>query len=114
MNYCFEGVGQWAATFSADGVTEGAVVKPCDSGGVSACAEGDAFCGVAIYVGRDGRACSVQLGGMATAAYSGAAPEVGHGILAADGNGGVKTAASGEKYWIVAVDTDAGIVTFKL
>lgn len=114
MSYCFEGVGQWAATFGADGVEEGTVVKPAKNGGVTACAADEAFCGVAIYVGRDAKACSVQLGGMTTTAFSGTAPTVGRGILAADGNGGVKTATSGEKYWIVAVDTDAGTVTFKL
>lgn len=112
MNYGFDGVGQWAATFAAEEVEEGAVVKPAGNGSVTACAAGDAFCGVAIYVGHDGKACSVQLGGMATVPFSGTAPVVGYGVLAADGNGGVKTATSGEKYWIVAVDSAAGTVTF--
>lgn len=114
MSYGFEGVGLWAATFAADEVTEGAVVKPKENGGVTKCAADDVFCGVALYVSRDKKACSVQLGGMTTVAYSGTAPAIGQGILAADGNGGVKTETAGNKYWIVAVDADAGTVTFKL
>lgn len=114
MSYGFEGVGMWCATFAANEVQEGAVVKPAEDGGVTKCAAGDAFCGVAIYVGRDKKACSVQLGGLTTVTYSGTAPALGRSVLVADGNGGVKTAASGETHWVVAVDDAAGTVTFKL
>lgn len=114
MSYGFEGIGMWSATFAAGEAEEGAVVKPAENGGVTKCAAGDAFCGVAIYVGRDKKACSVQLGGLTKVSYSGSAPTLGQSVLVADGNGGVKTATSGEKYWVVAVDDAAETVTFKL
>ena len=63
----YMGIGQWAATFSGD-VPEGQVAKISGSGAVSACAAGEAFCGVVISAARDGAACSVALGGMLTAA----------------------------------------------
>ena len=57
----YMGIGQWAATFSGD-VPEGQVAKISGSGAVSACAAGEAFCGVVISAARDGAACSVALG----------------------------------------------------
>ena len=45
MKLSYEGIGQWAATFSCTGVSEGSVVKVGANGTVSACAAGEAFCG---------------------------------------------------------------------
>ena len=53
---------------------------------------------------------TVQYRGFVTLPYSGTAPSVGYGILAADGAGGVKGAQSGESYLIVNVDTTAKTV----
>ena len=88
------------------------------SGAVSACAAGEAFCGVVISAARDGAACSVALGGMLTAAYSGAAPALGWTTLTADGSGGVKAEVgeqeSGVRALAVEVDTAGKYVTFIL
>ena len=113
----YMGIGQWAATFSGD-VPEGQVAKISGSGAVSACAAGEAFCGVVISAARDGAACSVALGGMLTAAYRGAAPALGWTTLTADGSGGVKAEVgeqeSGVRALAVEVDTAGKYVTFVL
>ena len=78
MNISYEGIGQWAATFACTDVSEGQVVKVSGSGTVAACAANGVFDGVVLSVGRDGKACSVAMGGMATVSYSGnSAPERG-------------------------------------
>ena len=62
-------------------------------------------------VGLRGGAAVVQMGGYVTLPYSGTAPAVGYGLLAADGNGGMKTVESGGKhYFICEVDTTAKTV----
>nr|WP_326186007.1 hypothetical protein [uncultured Oscillibacter sp.] len=115
MRGSYEGIGRWAATFACGKVEEGQVVKVSGGGKVSACAAGEAFCGQVLSVGRDGGACAVALGGLATAAWSGdAAPTVGWCGLAADGAGGVQAAAAGRSYLVVDVDETAGTVTFVL
>lgn len=115
MKNSFEGVGQWAATFVCDEtVAENQVVKVSGNGAVGVCADGDAFCGIAAVVGSDHAACAVVMGGMVTAAYSGNAPALGRSGLSADGNGGVKADAAGQKYIVVDVDTVGKMVTFAL
>ena len=115
MSNSFEGIGQWAATFACSGeVAEGQVVKICGNSAVSACTDGDAFCGKAAVVGSDGAACAVVLGGMASMHYSGTAPALGWSGLAADANGGVKADESGNKYLVVDVDTIGKMITFVL
>ena len=86
MNVSYEGIGQWAATFACSGVSEGQAVKVSGNGTVAACAEnGEASDGVVLSVARDGKACSVAMGGMVTVSYSGTAPTAGWNTLAADG-----------------------------
>ena len=116
MNISYEGIGQWAATFACDGVTEGHVVKISGSGTVAKCAAAGSFDGVVLSVGRDGKACSVAMGGMATVSYSGnSAPAAGWNTLAADGDGGVSVVSTGGKsYLAVDVDTSAKTVTIVL
>ena len=114
MKLSYEGIGQWAATFAANQVSEGEVVKVSANGTVAACAAGDGFCGMVLSVSRGGDACAVALGGMVTAGYSGSAPALGWSILVGDGNGGVKTATTGRSYLVVDVDSDAKTVTFAL
>jgi len=114
MKLSYEGIGQWAATFACTGVSEGSVVKVGANGTVSACAAGEAFCGTVSSVSHGGEACSVVLGGLVTAAYSGIAPTLGYGGLSADGQGGVKADTSGRSYLIVDMDTGTKTVTFVL
>lgn len=65
MSISYEGIGAWCATFAAGtGAEEGKVVKVSANGTVSKCAANDGFCGVVAAMGRDGKACSVQLGGL--------------------------------------------------
>ena len=113
MKYSYEGIGQWAATFACADAAEDQVVKISGNGEVSACADGDKFCGVVISISRDGQACAVAMGGMVTVPYTGAAPALGWTGLAADGNGGVK-AAEGHEYMVVDVDDTGMTVTFAL
>lgn len=115
MKGSFEGIGQWAATFACQNVSAGQVVKVSGSGAVAACASGEGFDGVALAVARDGGACSVAMGGVVTAAYSGdTAPSAGWNALKADGKGGVSVISGGREYLAVDVDTAAGTVTFVL
>ena len=73
MSISYEGIGAWCATFAAGtGAEEGKVVKVSANGTVSKCAANDGFCGVVAAMGRDGKACSVQLSGLVRVPYSGA------------------------------------------
>ena len=116
MNISYEGIGQWAATFACDGVAAGQVVRVSGSGTAAKCTEGGGFDGVALSVARDGKACSVAMGGMVTVSYTGVtAPAAGWNTLAADGSGGVKVVSDGGKgYLAVEVDTIAKTVTIVL
>jgi len=112
MSVSFEGVGQVCATFLGSKLVEGQVVKMKSSGTVGACSADDLFCGVALCCKDD--ACTVQVGGFAAVGYSGTAPAVGWCSLAADGKGGVKSAASGLTCLVADVDTTAKTVTIML
>ena len=115
MRVSYEGIGQWAATFACGGVKEGEVVKVSGSGAVSACEAGERFCGVTLAVSRDGEACTVALGGVVTAGYSGnTVPTAGWISLTADGSGGVTVAEGEQRYLAVDVDSAARTVTFVL
>ena len=118
MKLSYEGIGQWAATFACDDLTEVELVKVSANGTVAACGAGDDFCGMVLSVSRGGDACAVALGGMVTAGYTvpaeGAAPALGWSGLSADGEGGVQADADGSTYLVVDVDTTAKTVTFVL
>lgn len=116
MKLSYEGIGQWAATFACSNAAEGELVKIAGNGTVESCAAGDGFCGQVVSVSHGGDACSVALGGMVTAGYSGGeAPNPGWCALSSDGDGGVRTdAGGGRSYLVVDVDTDAKTVTFAL
>lgn len=100
MSISFEGVGQVCATFWGESLTEGHVVKITENGTVGPCAAGDA--------------CAVQVSGFVTVGYSGDAPALGRVCLAADGNGGVKSAGDGVACLAADVDTTAKTVTILL
>ncbi|MDE6260224.1 MAG: hypothetical protein K2M42_05090 [Oscillospiraceae bacterium] len=125
MDICFEGVGQVAATFQVAGenVQPGMAVTLTGSGTVGLGADGGLPCGV-VLGGVRGGAAAVQIGGAVKAAYTGTAPAVGWQELALDGEGNVKvvssgegsakTAASGLKCLVLAVDEDEKSVVIKL
>jgi len=109
----FEGIGEMVATFYAeDGVMAGQVVKISDDSTVSACADGDRFCGVAVNV-KDGCA-GVQVKGFAKVSCADSTVTVGYVTLAADGNGGVKKVTSGGDKYLVVADDGAGSITIAL
>lgn len=112
MNVSFQGIGQVCATFLCGDVKAGQVVKVTDKGTVGPCADNDPFCGVVMTA--KGGGCSVQVEGFATVSFSGAAPAAGFAKLAANGSGGVKTAADGQSYLVVDADTAGKTVTIKL
>lgn len=81
------------------------------------CTAGDGFCGVVRAVAHDGKACTVQLGGLASVKYSGTAPAVGYAELMADGSGGVSKPGenqSGSSYLVLSVDSAADKAVIKL
>ncbi len=111
MKTAFEQIGYLAVTFADGGCTAGQVCKVSGNGTVSACADGEKFCGIADHV-RGGYA-AVQVAGFAKAPYTGTAPSVGYVNLCADGNGGVKS-GTGREYLVVAVNPTENTVTIKL
>ncbi len=110
MSVAFGGFNENTATFKTESeITSGSFVKMSESNTVTACANGDAFCGYAVS--GDGGYAAVQLSGAVTATYSGTAPVVGYAVLVSDGTG-VKTASDGREYLVIAVDETAKAVTF--
>ena len=108
----FAGIGEVMATFYAgEDVKAGHVVKLGGDSTVAACADGEGFCGVAVSV-KEGCA-GVQVEGFADLSCSDSGVAVGRVALAADGSGGVKKAAGGQEYWVVAND-GAGTITVKM
>lgn len=106
-NLSYEGIGAVVATFEVDeGVKGGQVVKPTGNGQVGPCSADDKFCGVALEP-RAG-ITGVQVKGFMTVTASGLS--VGAATLAADGNGGVKSAASGVSATVVSVNEDGTAV----
>lgn len=106
-NFSFDGIGTVVATFSVDeGVKGGQVVKVTGNGQVGPCSDSDKFCGVALepWAGIAG----VQMKGFVTVTGTGLA--VGAATLAADGNGGVKSAADGVSATVVSVNEDGSAV----
>lgn len=113
MKVSYEGIGLLCATFACEELEDGALVKLSANGTVAACAADEVFCGVVAARSRDGKACSVQLGGFVTLACTGA-PTLGYCALAADGTGGVKVSEGGRACLVVARDETAGTVTVML
>lgn len=116
MKVSFEGIGERIISFynnSGLPARVGAPVKLSGNGEVSACADGDRLVGVAIACDEDFAA--VQTGGFVLLPYSGTAPAVGFGLLAADGVGGIKSVSSGGgEFLLVEVDEANKTVGFML
>ncbi len=110
MSVSFGGFNSNIATFKTTEELESCCgVKISESNTVSACADGDSFCG--FVVNGEGGYASVQLSGVVTASYTGTAPEVGYTMLASDGIG-VKASESGREYLVIAINETAKTVTF--
>lgn len=96
MNISYEEIGQVVVTCQvAEGVTLGDVVKVNAAGEMAPCMAGDRICGQVLSIAEDG--CGgVQMKGFATLACGDTGVAPGWVSLVADGDGGVKKAASGE------------------
>lgn len=117
MSISYQGIGEWCATFGCSAVSEGEIVKVSANGTVAKCTAGNGFCGVVRAIAHDGKACTVQLGGLAEVKYSGTAPAVGYAELVANGTGGVSKPGdnqSGSAYLVLSVDSAAGKAVIKL
>lgn len=110
MNVSFEEIGRLAVTFAQNGCKSGQVCKLGSDGKVTACAEGESFCGIVESV--RGEHAAVQLEGFATVGITGTV-SLGYVDLCADGSGGVKS-GSGREYLVVRVDTNAKTAVIKL
>ena len=126
-DFSFEDIGAVVATFQVSGeVKGGQVVKVSASRTVAPCTAGDKFCGVALEP-RAG-AAGVQVAGFIQVSCTGSL-SVGPALLVADGQGGVKAAASqsvtpesggqvvipapaGVSALVVSVETDGTAVLF--
>ena len=98
-------------------VSEGDIVKVSANGHGGQVHGGHGFCGVVRAVAHDGKACTVQLGGLASVKYSGTAPAVGFSELVADGSGGVSKPGenqNGSSYLVLSVDSAANKAVIKL
>ena len=104
----FEDIGAVVATCEVEeGVAGGQVVKLTGNAKVGACTAGDSFCGV-VMMPRAAIA-GVQFKGFMTVTYTGSLIP-GWATLAADGNGGVKSASSGVNAQVICVNTDGTAV----
>ena len=90
---------------AAKGLTKGDLVKISENNTAAACASGNVPCGLCL--GTDGDYACVQLEGYMKVKYTGTAPALGNAVIAADGNGGIKTASTGKSVLVVSVDTAA-------
>lgn len=108
MGISFEGIGQVLATFAVEeGVTAGSVVTITENGTVGLGSDGSLPCGVLLHGEEDGMG-AVQLEGLVSVGYTGTVPALGYGMLACDGQGGVKAVdAGGLTCLVVSVDEDS-------
>lgn len=106
----FNGFGENSATFEADSslTTAGVPVKISGDGKVSACAGGEAFCGICTHL-RDGFA-TVQLAGYVTMP---AAEKIATGYtnISAGTDGTVSASGSGREYLVLdSTQTTVGFI----
>ena len=109
MNVNFNGFGENAATFIADGtLTEAVPVKMKDNGTVAKCDASENFCGVCVSV-RGGYAV-VQLSGYVKV-KSDKKIAVGYKKLSATADGGVSVTTTGREYLVLdSTDTSVGFI----
>jgi len=114
MEISFEGIGQVAATFMVEGdIQPGMAVALTADGTVGLGKAGDGICGKVLST-KNGMA-AVQIAGLAQVGYSGTAPAIGWGMIAADGAGKIKTVTEGGMTcMILSVNTADGTAVIKL
>ncbi len=100
MSVSLNGFNEMVVTFMHEGVKKGDLVKMSNENTVSACENGNEFCG--ICVNAELETAGIQLMGYAETNYSGSTPELGYQYLVADGAGGVKKASNGRKVLVVS------------
>lgn len=104
MSVAFDGIGRSVLTFQAGDVKKGDVAAMSANDTVAKAASGAVPVGVVLNKRQDWAA--VQVKGYVELPYSGTAPTVGWNKLAADGNGGLRTATDkGRDCLVVRVDT---------
>ena len=101
------------------GTDEGKAVSISTDNTVAIAADGGVIFGKVHVIDKADAVATVQSEGYAELAYTGDAPTVGaYQALVGNGTGGVKIVASpavGDKHFdIISVDTDNGLVVFKL
>ncbi len=106
MRVGFKGFKEQVLTFlAASNITAGYPVTVADTGLISNSAADDEFAGIATQGGE--KFAPVMISGYTKLSYSAGTPKCGWQYLTADGNGGVKIAASGKKArLVVEIDTD--------
>ncbi len=111
MRVSFNGFQENATSFLVSGtVKKGDLVKVSENGTVTACTDGDKFCGIALSV-RAGIAV-VQLSGYVRVPYSDSMTP-GYQTLAAGSGSTVKTSETGRELLVLDVDstnTQCGIL----
>ena len=112
MNVSYEGIGHLAVTFPNTDAQVGKMCSMNSGGKVTMGANGEPFIGFVEAV--DGKTAAVQIEGFVKVSMSGACPPKGFLRLASDGNGGVKTDSNGKEYLVVATDSAASTITFRL
>jgi len=115
MKVSFEGIDENIVTFYNNkdkGAESGAPVRMSAACEAAQCADGERFFGVAVA--GDTEFVAVQIKGYVEMGFTGTAPGIGFGKLAANGTGGVKTADAGSEFLIIDVDTTNGVVGFML
>jgi len=97
------------------GTDEGKPVKISANETAALAADGNDFYGIIESISEDEEVCVVKKRGIVECAYSGSAPSVGWGQLAANGAGGVKVGTGTNRYYhILKVDTTNTTVIFDL
>lgn len=112
MIFAYKGFHENIASFAFSDAVKGSPVEMAESCKVKNAAADHAFIGVCVNT--DGEIAGVQLTGYTELPYTGTAPAVGITQLAADGNGGVKTAAAGRSVTVLKTDTVNKTVGFIL
>lgn len=91
-------------------IDKGLPVKIYKSDNVKVCEDEDIFHGFAVD--GDSDYVSVQLSGIVTAEYTGAAPAVGMSTLVSNSLGMLKVSTTGRECLVISVDETAKTVTF--
>lgn len=110
MSVAFDGIGANLLTFKAGEVAKGDIVAMTENDTVGKAAANTAPVGIVMNKRMDWAA--VQVAGFTEVAYSGSAPKVGWNMLAADGNGGLKTVTSGGRNCLVVSVNDGKMGLF--